>query len=255
MFDKNYPKVAEKIEKFIRETIFSAGFSKAIIAVSGGVDSAVVVSLAVRAVGLESVLVTFLPYGQLNSKGSRDAHLVIKELGLPKKNIFEIDIKKTVNIIALSDKKIDKARKGNIMARVRMTYLYDMAKKNKALVCGTENKTEYLLGYFTRFGDDASDIEPIRSLYKTQVVGLAKYLNISEEIIKKAPTAGLWEGQTDEGEFGFTYREADKILYLKYEKNLSERDIIKQGIDKKIVKKVLLRANQNAFKHRVPIVF
>lgn len=255
MFDDNYKKLSGEIMNFIKKTLNQAGFTKVIVATSGGVDSSVVVSLVVSAIGRENVLVALLPYGNLNSQGSKDAHLVIKKLGLPQKNIFEIDIKKTVDIIAQSDQRIDKGRKGNIMARVRMIYLYDLAKKYNALVCGTENRTEYLLGYFTRFGDDASDLEPIRSLYKTQVVGLAKFLKISEPIVSKAPTAGLWEGQTDEGEFGFTYREADKILYLKFEKNLSEKEIVKQGIDKRIVEKVLSRVSQNAFKHKVPIVF
>lgn len=255
MFNADYKKIAENISEFIKKTVKQAGFSKVIVAVSGGVDSSVAATLSKAALGRENVLVTLLPYGDLNSQGSKDAHLIIKKLFLPQKNISEIDIKKAVDEISRQAKGLDKMRKGNIMARVRMIYLYDLAKKHKALVVGTENKTEYLLGYFTRFGDDASDLEPVRTLYKTQVIALAKFLNVPQPIIAKAPSAGLWRDQTDEGEFGFTYREADKILYLKFDKNLSIDEIIKQGIEKHVANKVLSRVANNAFKHKVPIVF
>ncbi|MBI2190192.1 MAG: NAD(+) synthase, partial [Candidatus Levybacteria bacterium] len=112
----------------------------------------------------------------------------------------------------------DSIRLGNIMARVRMILLYDLAKKHQALVCGTENRSEYHLGYFTRFGDEASDFEPIRHLYKTQVYQLASYLGVPKTVIDKKPTAGLWAEQTDEGEFGFSYKEADPVLYLYFDK-------------------------------------
>lgn len=255
MFDSDYRKKSGEIIKFIKRVVGIADFSKVLVAISGGVDSSVVLNLCLRALGRDNVLVALLPYGRLNSQGLKDAYLIVKNLNIEQKNIFEIDIKKTVNILCSYDKVADRTRKGNIMARVRMIYLYDLAKKNRALVVGTENKTEYLLGYFTRFGDEASDIEPIRSLYKTQVISLARFLKIPESIIAKAPTAGLWTGQTDEGEFGFTYREADKILYLKLEKKLFEDEIAREGIDKKIVKKVLSRVAQNEFKHKVPIIY
>src|SRR6185437_16551779 len=123
----------------------------------------------------------------------------------------------------------NKIRIGNIAARMRMIILFDLAKKHKALVCGTENKSENLLGYFTRFGDQASDIEPIEHLYKTQIIQLAKHLGLPEDVITQAPSAGLWKGQTDEGQFGFTYEEADIVLYLFLEKNVSIGEIEKRG--------------------------
>jgi len=136
------------------------------------------------------------------------------------------------------------------MARTRMIILFDQAKRHEALVCGTENKSEHLLGYFTRFGDSASDIEPITHLYKTQVYQLAKYLKIPEEIIQTQPTAGLWENQTDEGEFGFTYEEADQVLYLFHDRNKSLNEIINLGF--KNTEKIIKRVKQNEFKRKTP---
>jgi NAD+ synthase len=131
-----------------------------------------------------------------------------------------------------------------------MTILYDLARKHNALVCGTENKSEKLLGYFTRFGDEASDFEPIQHLYKTQVYQLAKYLNVPKEIVDSPPTAGLWEGQTDEKDFGFSYKEADIVLYLYFEKKNSLSEIISRGFPN--ANKIIDRARKNAFKHHLP---
>jgi len=128
--------------------------------------------------------------------------------------------------------------------------LFDLAKKKQALVCGTENKTEHLLGYFTRFGDEASDFEPIRHLYKTEVLKLALYLGVPEKIINQPPSAGLWPGQTDEGDFGFSYKEADQVLELYLEKKLKLEEIEKKGFKK--AGKIIARLKQNLFKHQTP---
>ena len=145
---------------------------------------------------------------------------------------------------------IDKVRLGNIMARIRMIIIYDLAKKHNALVAGTENQSEYLLGYFTRFGDQASDFEPIQHLYKTQVYQLAKFLGVPKNIIEKEPTAGLWNGQTDEGEFGFTYQEADQVLYLYYDKKLKLEKIKKKGF--RNAEKIIKFSLKNSYKHHAP---
>jgi NAD+ synthase len=136
------------------------------------------------------------------------------------------------------------------MARVRMILLYDLAKKHNALVCGTENKSEYLLGYFTRFGDAASDFEPIQHLYKTQVYQLASSLGVPKNIIKKTPTAGLWHGQTDEGEFGFSYKEADEVLFYYYDKKLKLEEIKNKGF--KNAEKIIKFSLKNSYKHHAP---
>lgn len=254
MLEIDCQKTSRRIIDFIKKTVQEAGFEKVIVALSGGVDSSTTTTLAVRALGENNVLVALLPYGDLNREGTKDVKLVLKKLKISAKNIFQIDIKKAVDQIISVDKKMGKIRRGNIMARVRMIYLYDLAKKHRSLVCGTENKTEHLLGYFTRFGDEASDLEPIKGLYKTQLVKLAKYLNLPERIINKKPSAGLWGGQTDEGEFGFSYQQADQILHLHTDKKLKKEEIIKQGFDRETVEKVLNWAKKNQFKHKTPKV-
>lgn len=152
--------------------------------------------------------------------------------------------------IAQARRDDNKIRIGNIMARIRMIILFDLAKKHNALVCGTENKSEHFLGYFTRFGDEASDIEPIIHLYKTQIYTLAKYLNVPKEIIEKKPTADLWKDQTDEDKFGFTYTEADSVLYLYFENKLNVKEIRKRGF--KNAEKIIEYALKNNFKHLTP---
>lgn len=216
-------KITNELVDFIKNAFQKAGFTKAVIGVSGGVDSATSHELAVRALGKENVLAYFLPYKKI-------APIVEEFLSF--------------------DPTIDKLRRGNVMARVRMTILFDQAKKHRALVVGTENKTEHILGYFTRFGDEASDIEPLRNLYKTQVYQLAKFLKIPESILNKPPTADLWEGQTDEGEFGFTYAMADEVLYQLYDLKKKKVD----GVDRAVVAKVKAWIDRNSFKHNLPLV-
>jgi len=245
-------KTSEDLVKFIRETVNKAGFSKLIVGLSGGVDSATSLSLAVAALGQQNIYVALFPYGQLNEEGLYDAHLILKQLNVVSTSTHKVDIKPLVDPILALDSTTDKLRKGNIMVRLRMILLYDLAKKYKALVLGTENKTEHLLGYFTRFGDEASDIEPIRNLYKTQVRQLAQFLKIPQKIIDKAPTAGMWQGQTDEGEFGFTYEEADQILHLYIDQKKSREEIIKEGNDPQTIEKVISRLDANKFKHKLP---
>ena len=150
------------------------------------------------------------------------------------------------------DEELDKVRLGNIMARVRMVTLFDYARENSALVLGTENKSEHYLGYYTRFGDEASDIEPLRNLYKTEVFRLAGHLGIPEETREAVPTAGLWPEQTDEGQFGFTYETADEILYGLYEVGRSPQELAEQGLDQKAINLVRAWAVQMEFKHHVP---
>ncbi len=176
------------------------------------------------------------------------------ESGIPQINMYHISIKEPIDAIIklqnIEKNESNQVRIGNIAARIRMIVLYDLAKKYHALVCGTENKSENLLGYFTRFGDQASDIEPIEHLYKTQVYQLATYLGLPEAVINQEPSAGLWLGQTDEGQFGFTYKEADRVLYLAIEKNLPVEEIEKQGYPN--AKKIIEWRDKNLFKHQVP---
>jgi len=243
-------KTSEQLVTFLKTSFQKAGFTKAVIALSGGVDSATSCSLAVRALGANNVYPVLLPYGSFSMQGTLDAMSVIEALHTPPGHVTRIDIKPIVDLVPATDN----VRRGNLMARTRMMLLYDQAKKQNALVVGTENKTEHLLGYFTRFGDDASDIEPLRNLYKTQVYVLAKYLQLPDVVLSRVPTAGLWEGQTDEGGFGFTYKEADEILFLHFDEKKSTEEIVAAGFSKEIVDKVLARVRANDFKHHLPII-
>ena len=243
-----------ELVSFLKISFQHAGFADAVIGLSGGLDSAVSCILAFRALGADHVYPLLLPYGILSTQATLDAMNVIEILKISPAHVARVDIKPILDPLIAKEFGMDNIRKGNLMARARMMILFDHAKKRKALVVGTENKSEYLLGYFTRFGDEASDIEPLRNLYKTQVYEIAKYLAVPQAIIAKKPTAGLWEGQTDEGEFGFTYKDADEILALSFDGKKSPDEIVAAGFSKDVVDRVLSRVRANDFKHHLPIL-
>lgn len=251
MLKINPEKETRKIVNFIQTTFKAQGFEKAVIAVSGGVDSAVCLHLLSQTLDKKNITPLHLPYAKQNTGLST---LVIKSTGISSSKIVKFNIKPIVDaaVKASQCKKLakSKVRLGNLMARARMMLIYDLAKKRKALVCGTENHSEHLLGYFTRFGDEASDFEPIKHLYKTQVYQLAKYLKIPREIIQAPPSAGLWPGQTDEKQFGFSYKEADQVLYLYTQKKLSLEKIKKKGYSQ--AEKIVKFMKQNTFKQTTP---
>jgi NAD+ synthase len=248
----NVKKTANEIQSFIREVCKEEKTDNILIGVSGGVDSATCATLAVRALGKESVYPVLLPYGKLNIQGEKDSWSLIKWLKIPKNHVNTINIKSMTDSVINYDSTMDDIRKGNIMARMRMIVLYDLSRKNNLLVLGTENKTEHYLGYYTRFGDEASDIEPIRELYKAYVYHLAKYLDIPEQILKKPPTAGLWEGQTDEKEFGFSYKDADTVLHLYLDRKYSKDKIIALGYNQVVVEKIWYWVKKGELKDRLP---
>lgn len=244
-------KIEREIVNFLTQTFKTAGFSDAVIGVSGGVDSAVVFALSVKALGADHVYPILLPYGMLSTQSTLDSMAVIEKFAVPLPHITRIDIKNAVDTIS-RDLGTDTLRRGNIMARVRMTYLFDQAKKRNALVVGTENRSEYLLGYFTRFGDEASDVEPIMHLYKTQVYELGKVLEIPQSILDKPPSANLWPEQTDEKEFGFTYKDADQILAFLYDEKKTIDEVAAFGFDRDLILRVKQYRDRNAFKHALP---
>lgn len=253
--ERDYRAVATRIRDFVQATLATAGVSRLVVNVSGGVDSAVTVALALQAVGPENLVLATMPYGELGAQAVRNVTLLLDTLRIPDERCERIDIKRAVDAIVEQTEAPDRVRLGNIMARVRMIYLFDLAKRMGALVCGTENRTEHYLGYFTRFGDEASDIEPIRSLYKTQVWELARALNIPQPIIEQAPTAGLWEAQTDEGELGFSYRDADTVLSCHFDEHLTDDEIAARGVPRETVARVLAHVARNDFKHHLPYVY
>ena len=221
----------------------------AVIAVSGGVDSAVSLTLLTRAIGKDKITALLLPY---QNQEMKDAEGIVKFNGV-RSEVIQIEsvVEEAAKVLGVTGG----LRKGNLMARVRMIAVYDRAKALSALVCGTENKSEHYLGYYTRFGDEASDVEPLRELYKTEVWEAAKILGIPDIFVTKAPSAGLWEGQTDENELGFSYSQADQVLKLLVDKKMGKEEIVKilKGeMEQEIVEKIIARVEASAFKHQVP---
>lgn len=222
----------------------------AVVAVSGGVDSAVALTLGARALGAERVTAVLLPYGE---QAMDDAREVVEWNGVGSR---AYQIKNAVAAIEQETGELAPVRRGNVMARVRMIYLYDVAKELGGLVLGTENKSEHYLGYFTRYGDQASDVEPLLGLYKTEVWKLAEELGLPGKFVSKRPSAGLWEGQTDEGELGFGYVEADKVLKLLIDEGVEEVEELAARlageVKREVVERVVGRVRANAFKREVP---
>ncbi len=247
-------KAADECIAFLRQTFTQTKKETAVMGLSGGIDSSVAFILAIRALGAERVVPMLLPYGGLGTQGILDAMELVTSVSFPLARIVRIDIKKVVDTLVI-DPSADVLRRGNIMARVRMIFLFDQAKKKNGLVVGTENKTEHLLGYYTRFGDNASDVEPIIHLYKTEVISLAKYLKIPQSIIVKKPSADLWPGQTDEAELGAPYEQIDAVLACVEKGIIKPTDITqKTGIDSVVVTRVLNTISQNAYKQHVPYI-
>jgi len=244
--------VARVLEGFIQDEIGKFGISRAVVALSGGIDSALSCTLAVRAFGADCVLAVLMPYRTSNPASRGDAEALVSKLGIPS---VLIDISPAVDgITAQLDCKPSHLRRGNVMARIRMTALYDQSEAFGGLVVGTSNKTELLLGYGTQHGDMASAVNPIGDLYKTQVQALSEALDIPKIILEKDPSADLWEGQSDEDELGFDYELADQVLYLLIDEQFRTDDLVADGYDAAIVHNVLHRIETSQFKRRLPII-
>lgn len=240
-----------EICSFIQTTFQQQAITHAVIAVSGGIDSALSLTLLTKALGKSAITPVLLPYGDQDIS---DAETLCRFNQFQPSDWVVLNIKPIVdqicNLRAIPAS--DHLRRGNIMARVRMILIFDLAREHSALVCGTENKSEHYLGYFTRFGDAASDIEPISQLYKTQVRALAAQLQLPEQILTKAPSAGLWDDQTDESELGFSYAQADQVLVELIDKKIPATEIRLPTVSPSIVQAVCARVAQQSFKRAVP---
>jgi len=245
-------KLVEKILTiFIKEEVLKTGLKKVVLGLSGGVDSSLSAFLAVKALGKENVCGIIMPY-KISSKESLDDALeVVKALGIQHK-IIEITPMIDSYFSAYPD--ASNLRRGNKMARERMTILYDHSAFFSSLVLGTSNKTELLLGYGTLYGDMASAINPLGDLYKTQIWQLAEYIGVPERIVKKIPSADLWAGQSDEGELGFTYREVDRLLYCMVDLRMGEKRLIEAGFKAGFVKKIKAMIQNSQYKRRPPVI-
>jgi len=237
---------------FIRDELGKAGFRRAIIGLSGGIDSSTSCFLAAEALGPENVLALRMPYRTSSRDSLEDAQTVIEMLGV---HSDTVDITPMVDPLFARFPDMDQRRRGNAMARMRMIVLYDRSEAWKGLVIGTGNKTEGLLGYTTLYGDSACAINPIGDLYKTQVRQLAAALGVPERIRLKPPTADLWAGQTDEGEMGFTYADVDQVLYLLFDARYSiEETAALSGFPRSFVEEVWRRVQRAQYKRLPPII-
>lgn len=234
---------------FIHSEITRVGFSRAVIGLSGGLDSTLSCYLAAEALGPQNVLAVRMPYRTSAPESMEHAGLVIDALGV---RSLDVDITPMVEPLFERFPDANSTRRGNIMARQRMIILYDQSEAFNALVVGTGNKTEILLGYTTLYGDSASALNPLGDLYKTQVRQLARAMGVPEAIIGKPPSADLWVGQTDEGELGFTYEEVDKLLYLMIDHRYSPEDLEEAGFHPDFVRQVAQRVRRNHFKRVLP---
>lgn len=246
----NTPLATRILSGFIRDAVAKSGMSRALLGLSGGIDSALSAYLAAEALGAENVLAVRMPYKTSSENSLTDAESVIEALGLPSV---------TIPITGMADALIDQfpqmsnLRKGNIMARLRMVTLYDQSVAWGGLVLGTSNKTEFLLGYSTIYGDSGVALHPIADLYKYQVRQLSRALGVPSPVITKAPSADLWVGQTDEDELGFTYEMADQVLYLLVDQRYTVREAAQEGgFEEAFVHKIWERVKANHYKRTMP---
>lgn len=246
------PLLAEALQGFLAEELAASGLTGYVVGLSGGIDSAVAAALAVRGVGASRVIALALPGPSSDPRSLADARLVAERLGVALEvRDLSPPARQLAELLGCSE---DRLRFGNLLARLRMVALFDRARTLPALILGTSNKSEILLGYSTLFGDSAASVQPLGDLWKTQVFALARYLELPEEVTTKAPTADLWPGQTDAGELGFDYRDADPILWAHHESGLDAARLVAAGYDPALVDHVLALYRRNRFKWRPTVV-
>ncbi len=234
---------------FIRDSMTKAGMTRAVIGLSGGIDSAVSAYLSARALGAENVLALRMPYRSSSAESLSDAEAVIEDLGIPH---LTVPISDMADALISRFPQMSKLRQGNIMARMRMITLYDQSMAWGGLVMGTSNKTEFLLGYSTIYGDSGVALHPIADLYKYQIRQMARYLGLPRSVIDKPPSADLWVGQTDEDELGFSYDQADQALFLLVDERYTVDEVAQEGFDREFVAQIWERVKANHYKRTMP---
>lgn len=237
--------------QFLRDALQKAGFHRAVIGLSGGIDSALSTYLVAEALGPQNVLAIRMPYKLSSQASLDDAQAMIDDLGVQHDTV---DITPMVDPLLERFPGASNLRQGNIMARMRMIILYDQSAAFEGLVIGTSNKTEFLLGYTTIFGDNAAAVQPIADLYKNQVHRLSAAMGVPPRVLDKAPSADLWAGQTDEDELGFTYDLADQLLYLLVDERYTVDEIAAEGFDRALVERIWRRVRINHYKRTMPNV-
>jgi NAD+ synthase len=246
------PQLATEILcRFLGKEIHRAGFERAVVGVSGGIDSSVVTFLAARALGPKNVLAVTMPY-KISSEATRiDSQLVIRQLGVESVNVPITD---QIDAYFARVGDATQLRIANKCARERMTILYDQSVAFQGLVVGTSNKSELLLGYGTQFGDMASAVNPVGDLYKTQLYQMAAHLGVPSRVLEKPPTGDLWIGQTDEGELGFRYVDVDRLLLLMVDRRWRRAELIEAGFEAAFVNRVADMVRRNHYKRRMPVI-
>lgn len=247
----DYGLVESILVAFIRNEIRKFGFGSVVLGLSGGIDSAVVCELAVRALGAEQVLALMMPYRSSSAESLAHARLMVDRLGISSELA---PVSGVVDAFFENRDDAGRLRRGNVMARARMLFLYDVSARDGRLVLGTSNKTELLLGYGTMFGDMASAVNPIGDLYKTQIFGLARHLGIPAPLIEKRPSADLWEGQSDEEDLGFSYDSVDRLLYLMLEERMEREAILAEGEEPAFYDRVRRMVVKSQYKRMMPVI-
>ena len=242
--------VRRMLVAFLRQETAKSGHTRVVLGLSGGIDSAAVAALAVEAMGAGNVTALFMPYRASGAESTEHARLIAKTFGLA---LEEVDITPQVDAYFARAGDVDRVRRGNKMARERKSIEYDRSWPS-GLVLGTSNKTELLLGYGTRYGDMACDLNPVGDLYKSQLRELAVLLGVPPVVVRKPPTADLWVGQTDEGELGFTYADADLILYHLVDRRMKPESLIAAGFDEKLVMGIRERIRKSHYKRVMPLI-
>lgn len=237
------------IAQFIRGQLRQAGFERLVLGLSGGIDSGLVAYLAAEAIGAEKLLCVLMPYRTSSPASRADAEEVVRRLGCASELV---DISPMVDAFFAGDPAASSLRRGNFMARQRMAVLYDRSVTWGGLVVGTGNKTESLIGYTTIFGDNACAFNPIGDLYKSQVRQVAAAMDVPEAIIRKAPSADLWPGQTDEAEADISYPLLDRLLFWRIDKRRSIDELVALGFERALVERVDRMIATSEFKRQVP---
>ena len=245
-----YSQITEYLQLFLEDEVKKTGLKKVVVGLSGGLDSAVVAVLAQKAFG-DDLLCVKMPSHYSSQSSLDDADELCRDFALHSQTA---SIEPMLQVYESMHPHLDNLRKGNFSSRMRMATLFDISAREGALVLGTSNKSELLLGYGTLYGDLASAINPIGDLYKSEVFELAEYLGVSESIIKKPPSADLWDGQSDEDDLGYTYKELDSAMKLYVESRLSKEEILKKGVDAKMLEMIIERIFRNHFKRKMPVI-
>jgi len=243
-----YAQISQYLIAFLKDEVEKTGLKNVVIGLSGGLDSAVVSVLAHRAFG-ERLLNIKMP-SQFSSQSSLDdADELCNKFQLRSETR---NISKLLEAYDIND--MSSLRIGNLSSRFRMVNLFDVSARENALVLGTSNKSELMLGYGTLYGDLASAVNPIGDLYKTEVFELARYLGVPDSIVNKAPSADLWEGQSDENELGYTYAQLDDVLKRYVEDRASKQELLEEGFEEALVEMIIKKIYQNQFKRRMPLI-